>query len=213
MTADLQAVPESQPPVFNYSLDWRFLLPMSDSADILVLDGDNDFAETLERVGIPAPSMTFFLDPGPGEGNIFQSMVVPFGLPMRLVGPRQVDQIEFFRSARRLIRSNGNLLVGFENSWNPRSSLRSRYHPSMPRRLTSQLHRAGFNSIKIFGAIPNLAIPEYIFDLQSQALYYALHHRFRRKRVMSMILQLLSNTIGLAGISNFMPCYFAVARA
>jgi hypothetical protein len=139
------------------------------------------------------------------------SFVLPFGLPVRWIGKEQTDQVEFFRSMRTLVGDNGNLLVGFNNSWNYRSSPQTKYHASTPPRVVSQLQKAGFKSIIVFGVISNLRIPEYIFDLNDRSMNFALGHRFKRKPVLLNLLQLLSHTIGLTGISYFLPCYFVIA--
>jgi len=212
MQPDPQRIHQSQPRVFNYSLDWRFLLPLSNPDKIFVfLEDDSDFSQTLEQIGIPVSNQLSFLNIEQKEKKESASFVLPFGLPVRWVGREQSDQIEFFRSMRKLMDENGNLLVGFDNSWNYRSRTQTKYQPSTPRRVVSQLQKAGFKTIKVFGVISNLSIPEYIFDLNAQPLYFALQHRFKRKPVLLNLLQLLSGTIGLTGISDFLPCYFAVA--
>ena len=212
MQSDQQSIHQSQPRVFNYSLDWRFLLPLSNADKIFVfLEDDSDFSQTLEQIGIPVSNQLSFLNIEQKEKKDAASFVLPFGLPVRWVGREQADQIEFFRSMRKLMDDNGNLLVGFDNSWNYRSSTQTKYHPSTPRRVASQLQKAGFKTIKVFGVISNLSIPEYIFDLNAQSMYFALQHRFKRKPVLLNLLQLLSHTIGLSSVSGFLPCYFAVA--
>lgn len=212
MQADQKRVTQSQPRVFNYSLDWRFLLPLSNADKIFVfLEDDSDFRQTLEQVGIPVSNQLSFLNIEQKEKKDSASFVLPFGLPVRWVGREQVDQIEFFRIVRKLMDETGNLLVGFNNSWNYRSSPPAKFHSSTPRRVTSQLQKAGFKTIKIFGVISNLNIPEYIFELNAQPVLFALQHRFKRKPVMLNLLQLISYTIGLTSFSDFLPCYFVVA--
>jgi len=199
--------------VFNYSLDWRFLLPSDAGGKIRVVleKDDTDLSEALERVGIPVANQFSFSDINQNGKSSAESLVIPFGLPVRWVGAKQEDQLESYRSIQRLIGPGGYLLMGFNNSWDFRSKTQSNYHSSTPRRVAYQLKQAGFKSIKIFGAIPNLSIPEYIFDLNVQAIRFALSQCLRRKPAALNILQVLSRTIGLAGISNFLPCYFAVA--
>src|SRR5688500_8109896 len=106
------------PQVFHYSLDWRFLLPLADARNIYVLtEEDADFRETLQQVRI---SFSSLLVPSNNQGNNIQSLVLPFGLPVRWVSKSRVDQAEFFRSIRPLIGADGYLLIGFENAWNLR---------------------------------------------------------------------------------------------
>ena len=61
--------------------------------------------------------------------------------------------------------------------------------------------------------MPNLQIPEYLFDLDPRVIDFALRNRFRRKPAVLQALRLLAGTIGWKRISNFLPCYFAVAAA
>jgi hypothetical protein len=212
MQLDQQRISRPQPRVFNHSLDWRFLLPISSPEKTFVLfEDDFDFGQTLGQVGIPASNQLSFLDIEQKEKREAASLVFPFGLPARWVGKEQADQIEFFRSMRQLIGDTGNLLVGFNNSWSYQPDAQTRYHSSTARRVTSQLQEAGFKAVKVFGVIPDLSIPEYIFDLQTQPIYFALQSRFKRKPILLNLLQLLSHTLGLVYISEFLPCYFALA--
>jgi hypothetical protein len=212
MQLDQQRMRRLQPRVFKYSLDWRFLLPISDPDKTFVFfEDDFDFSQTLEQVGIPFSNQLSLLDIEQKEKRSAASFVFPFGLPVRWVGKEQADQIEFFRSMRKLMGDTGNLLVGFNNPWNYRSRSLTKYHFSTSRRMNSQLQEAGFNVIKVFGVFPTLSIPEYIFDLNAQPVYFTLQHRFKRKPFLLNLLQLLSHTIGVALISDFLPCYFVVA--
>jgi hypothetical protein len=212
MSLDPQRIRRLQPRVFKYSLDWRFLLPFSDPDKTFVFfEDDPEFSQTLEQVGIPLSNRISLLDIEGKEKSTSASVVFPFGLPVRWVGQEQADQIEFFRSMRMLIGDTGNLLVGFNNVWNYSSNPRTKYHYSSSRRMTSQLKEAGFKIIKVFGVIPTLSIPEYIFDLNSQTIYFALQHRFKGKPVLHYLLQLLSHTKGPALVSDVLPCYFIVA--
>lgn len=201
-----------QPRVFDYSLDWRFLLPLTSAAGIFVLfEEDGEFSQTLERVGIPVSNQLSFFDIERGGKDKAVSYVFPFGLPVRWVSKEHTDQIRFFHSMRQLMGDAGSLLVGFHNSWGFRSNVPIKYYSSTPKRITEQLQKAGFKTIKVFGVIPTLNIPEYIFDLNTHTISFALQHRFKRKRALSKLIQLLSRTIGLAFISDFLPCYFVLA--
>ena len=212
MQLDQQRISRPQPRVFNYSLDWRFLLPISSPEKTFVFfEDDFDFGQTLEQVGIPASNQLSFLDMEQIGKREAASWVFPFGLPTRWVGKERTDQIEFFRSMRQLIGDTGNLLVGFNNSWNYQPHAQTMYHSSTARRVASQLQEAGFQSIKLYGVIPDLRIPEYIFDLKTQPIYFALRSRFKRKPILLNLLQLLSHTLGLVHISGFLPCYFVLA--
>ena len=212
MQTHVQELQSSPPRVFHYSLDWRFLLPLADVGKIrVVIEEDIDFSEALVRVGIPISNQISFSDVKQASKDDIESLVLPFGLPVRWVSVQLKDQIEFYRSIRHFICPSGHLLVGFENRWGAHSN--TTYHPSTPRRVTNQLTQAGFRSIKIFGAMPSLRIPEYIFDLNNQPMYFVMQHRFRRKAALVRALQIVSRTMGVSRLSGFLPCYFAVAVA
>ena len=212
MQSPQHPIDQPQARVFNYSLDWRFLLPLANAGKTFVLiEDDVDFRQTLERVGIPVSNQLSFLDLEQKEKDNAASYVLPLGLPVRWVSREDADQVGFFRSMRQLIGDSGNLLVGFNNSRNSRTESQTKYHSSTPDRIATQLRSAGFKTIKAFGVLPTLRIPEYIFDLNPQPIYFALQHRFKRKRLLSNLLQLLSYTIGVELVSEFLPCYFVIA--
>ena len=212
MQSNQQGVHQFQPRVFNYSLDWRFLLPLSNPDKVFVLFEENsDFCQTLEHVGIPISNQLSFLDIKQKEKNEVNSLVLPFGVPVHWVSGEETDQVEFFRSMRKLISEHGNLLVGFNISRAYRSRTQTQYYSSTLQRMTSQVQKAGFKAVKVFGVIPNLNIPEYIFDLTARPLSFALQHRFKRKPVILNLLQLLSYTAGPMRISDFLPGYFISA--
>lgn len=212
MQSDQQGVHRSQPRVFNYSLDWRFLLPLSSPDKVFVLFEENsDFCQTLEHAGIPVANQLAFLDIQQKENNQVNSLVLPFGVPVQWVSGEDADQTEFFRSMRQLISEHGNLLVGFNNSRGFRSKAQRQYYSSTLQQMTSQLQKAGFKAVKVFGVIPDLNIPEYIFDLNARPLQFALQHRFKRKPIILNLLQLLSYTAGVMRISDFLPGYFIAA--
>lgn len=201
----MQSIRPPEPRVFRYSLDWRFLLPVADPAQIrVVFEDEPGFCEALDRVGIPFASSSREEERGKPH-----SLVFPFGLPVRWAGARSEHQIEFYRSVRQRIAPGGHFLLGFRNSRLSHSD--SRYHASTPPRVTDRLSRAGFHSIKIFGAMPDLLVPEYIFELNPQAMSFALQHRFRRKPVLLNMLHVLKWAAGWDTISNFLPCYFVLA--
>ncbi|HMB23849.1 MAG TPA: hypothetical protein VKP08_13500 [Anaerolineales bacterium] len=202
----MQSIHPPEPRVFRYSLDWRFLLPAADPAQIrVVFEEESEFCEALDQVGIPSVSGSR------EERDRPHSLVFPFGVPVRRASARSEHQIEFYRSVRQRIAPGGHFLLGFRNSRLSRPD--SRYYASTPPRLKGQLSQAGFRSIKIFGAMPDLLVPEYIFALNPQAMNFALQHRFRRKPVLLNMLHVLKWTVGWNIISNFLPCYFVLATA
>lgn len=209
-----QTATTPQPRDFHYSLDWRFLLPMEKSRKICILFEENaDFSQTLEQVGIGDSQQISFTELRYHKNESFPLLVMPFGLPAGRVGPGREDRVQFYVSIRGFIDSGGHLLVGFNNVLNLRATPPALYRASTPSRITGELGQAGFKSVKIYGAMPNLRIPEYLFDLDPRVIHYALGNRFRRKPAVLQALRLIAGTIGWKRISNFLPCYFVVAAA
>ena len=203
---------QPSPRVFHYSLDWRFLLPTTNVQNIgLLFEDDPDFSETLGQVGIQASQRLSLPDLKQKKRNEMHSFVMPFGLPAGWVSPKEKEQVEFYASLRHLLTSEGYLLVGFNNIWNFDARSNPKYYSSTPRRMTAQLKQAGFHSIEISGVMRDLAIPEYIFALESRSLQFALQNRFRRKPRILSALRVLTKTVGVARLANFLPCYFALA--
>ena len=209
------APPVAPPPprVFNYSLDWRFLLPISDPSRVFVVfEEEADLSQTLTHVGISASNQLSLADVKREQALRAESFVLPFGWPVRWVGMQAEDHIELYRSLRWLIEPGGHFLIGFNNAWYGHRS-GSKYHSARPGQVASQLHQAGYRSIEILGVMPDLSIPEYILHLEPQSILFALCHRFRRKPVILKLLQVFSHAPGWARMSSFLPCYFAVAVA
>lgn len=201
-----------QPRIFHYSLDWRFLLPLADVKKICLPREENEeFRQTLEQVGISSSQQLSLADIRQRKSNDVTSFALPFGLPVDWVGRKFEDQVAFYSSVRRLMASGGYLLVGFNNIWNPSSRTHPNYYSSTPRRVAQQLMQAGFPSVKVFGAMPNLNTPEYIFDLDPQTIRFSLQNRFRRKPAVLHAFRLVEGTIGSKRICNYLPCYFVVA--
>jgi len=200
------------PRVFNYSLDWRFLMPLADPRKVcLLFEEDADFSQTLEQVGFHVSQKLSLSELKHHKTNSFQVIVIPFGLSVGWAGAGQEDRVEFYSSVRRFIDSDGYLLVGFNNVLNWRANFQTNYYSSTPRRIADELKQAGFNSVKMFGAMSNLQIPEYIFDLDPRAIQFVLQNRFRRKPAILQVLRFLSGTVGWKRASHLLPCYFAVA--
>jgi hypothetical protein len=200
--------------VFKHSLDWRFLLALSDSAKgcFLFLE-DVDLSAALEQAGIPVSQQFSISDLKAHENKRFPFLAIPLGLPGRWVGPRLEDRIQFFRWLRQFIDPGGFLLLGFNNSMYWRASHKTNYHSSTPPRIAKELHQAGYQSLKVFGAMPDLQISEYIFDLEPRTIQFALQNRFRRKPNLLRILGVVARIVGIQRFSYFLPGYFAVASA
>ena len=214
MTHLSQTAMSPSPRVFKHSLDWRFLLPLADPQKTCLLFEENtDLSQALEQVGIHVSNRLSLSELRDRKQERFQLLIMPFGLPSGWAGTGRAAQVQFYFSIRHFIDPGGQLLMGFNHVFNVRARPRANYHPSTPRRLAGDLMQAGFRSVKMYGAMPNLEIPEYILDLDPRAIAFALRNRFRRKPVVLRSLHLLARIIGWKSISTILPCYFAVAVA
>jgi hypothetical protein len=210
MRTNVKIIDPAEPRVFRYSLDWRFWLPVSDPAKIQVaFEPDPDFSETLCHIGIPVSNQ--LCDPGltADRRSAMQAFVFPFGLPVRWVSARPRDQIRFYRSVREQIGPGGYFMLGFGNSRALRFD--AAYHASTSARAADRLNQAGFKAIRVLGAMPDLRVPEYIFELDARSVRFVLLHRFRRKSVLLNMLKILMRTVGLIHMSGFLPCYYVLA--
>lgn len=208
MQSQRQRVHSHQPQAFRYSLDWRFLLGSGAEKNAYVFfEPDADFSQALDQVGVQRTQQLTFSEFRERKISNILLLVIPFGLS------KGIEPVEFFSASRRQMAAGGTLLIGFNNALYFRGSAPSKYFSSTPRRIAYQLKQAGFSSSKMFGAMKNLSIPEYIFDLESRAVYFALRYRFRRKPVLLAALRTLAGSIGLTRLSNFLPCYFAIATS
>jgi hypothetical protein len=178
----------------------------------LLFEQDVDFSQTLERVGIGASLQLSSPELHTHKHNSLPILAMPFGLPIK-VGTKQRDRVAFFSALRRQMDPNGYFLLGFNNALNLRAGFQKTYQPSTPHGIASELGQAGFTSVKMYGAIPSLQIPEYMFDLDPRAVRFALQNRFRRKPSILRALRFLEGTVGWGRMSNFLPCYFAVGSA
>ncbi|HEX6035442.1 MAG TPA: hypothetical protein VFY83_13440, partial [Anaerolineales bacterium] len=205
MQPDSQLLTAAPPRVFKYSLDWRFLLPMGHENKIgLLFEEDAEFSQTLERVGIQPADQLSLADLRDRKTDGFPVIVLPFGVPGR-VGTKQDDRVPFYASLRRQIHAGGYLLVGFNNALNPGARSVTKYQSSTPRWTASELKKAGFTSVRFYGAMPDLQIPEYMFHLDARAIRFALQNRFRRKPRVLRALRFLAQTLGWERMSNFLP--------
>ena len=213
MLPDTQKVPSLKPRVFHYSLDWRFLLPVTEPAGMcLLLQEDAEFDQTLDQVGLHASQRLSPSGLQTGKGG-FHSVVMPFGLPVGWAGAAPRDQAAFYSRLRQWMTSGSHLLIGFQNAWAFQQTPQTGYYTSRPRHIVDQLRLSGFKDVRLFGTMPNLRIPEYMFDIEPRAMQFALRNRFRRKPALLRALGLLAGTMGWRRISDFLPCYFVLAMA
>ena len=186
---------------------------MRDPKDVFILfEQDVDFGQTLEHVGIGASQQLSIAGLHTRTHNRISILAMPLGLPIE-AGKKQTDRVAFYSILRHQMTRGGYFLLGFNNALNLHAGSRSNYQRSTPRPIVRDLEQAGFTSVKIYGAMPSLQIPEYIFDLNPRALRFALQNRYRRKPSILRSLRSLEGIMGWKRMSNFLPCYFAVGSA
>ncbi|MGE5248938.1 MAG: hypothetical protein ACM3QS_01890 [Bacteroidota bacterium] len=202
-----------------FSADWRFLLPIRPGSRMLVLtdwggDFGQHFAGLRTRVvtwRAARPDAAWSADgasrdrvcaqppDAPFASHSFDAVAVPLGIPRTLSGsPTSVD---YHRGLKRLLKPGGRLLVGSVNGGDSRPSAFKR-----------ALERAGFEDIRIYGAVPNLAKPAYILPLERRSLQFFAHSSHLGRRA-GRLLRLLS-ILPLSGLlRGLLPCYFVIGAA
>src|SRR5512145_2432505 len=103
-----QTATSPQPRVFNYSLDWRFLLPIVEPGKTCLLFEENaDFSQTLEQVGLRGSQQLSLSELQDRKNDRFDLLVMPFGLPAGWIGAGREARVQFYFSLRRVIDSGG----------------------------------------------------------------------------------------------------------
>lgn len=213
------------------SIDWRYLLDISDKSKILVI------GQRCEEIGkifniLGASSITCCRDimslPFVRQTrtdislhienacddlqfdseylSFYNVIALPFGLP------RLNDKISENRDARllhclkRALHPKGNIMVGFFNElrfWEkPKFEFRS-----LPRQITSMLIRAGYDTVRVYGVIPYQDIPVYIFPLNERVIDFVLSRRYGSKLPLGLLRILGKLPVSLV----LFPWYFAIA--
>jgi len=209
LTAYPPELPSRIPPATR-SADWRFLLPLPDKGNV-VLVGDNlgDAAYHFKQFNI---SLTL-LDSTYGLADLAEAVssptdvfAVPYGIPLN--SPMSDLGGLDYNALRQLIRPGGVLLVGFSNVYyKQRTGILS----ARPRYIQTLLRQARYSAIDLYGAYPDLITPEYIFPLKTSILSYVLHFHWQNK-LPEMFLRILSAPLIVAGMANIFRYYFLVAR-
>lgn len=196
--------PESNP---GHSTDWRHLLPLVDESKTLVLcQACGDIVGILHQAGIPmSVQQSDFTSLSNLVSKTVDAIVIPFGFPENL-------HLDFFHLLRGILQESGVLLIGFENRWKLQRVGSAGIYVSMPRQLTYLLRQAGFASIDLYGVIPDLQIPEYIFPLTPQSLSFVLQQRYKRNLPLGLLRRLFTPALA-SQFSGFMPSYYAIAKA
>jgi hypothetical protein len=219
------------------SLDWRFLLPIAPEIKLLVVGHECEgIYKYFLRLGIASVYYCTDAVPPPATDSsaeqdkqniitfadlelrsdllsFFDVVVFPQGL-VRMEGRAngKVGRLSERHSINKYMRSGGVLLIGFANIFfskknKPQPGL---YHSS-PGKMKRFLKKNGYALTGIYGAIPDLFIPEYIFPLTNQSVGFILRSRYTYK-IPGLFLHWLTNSFLTNIIANFFPAYFVVAK-
>ncbi|MBI5825103.1 MAG: hypothetical protein HZB18_13825 [Chloroflexi bacterium] len=213
------------------SADWRFFLPISAESNVLlVTDHGEDIARYFEKLGIrttiyntdssnaasvklSAQKRTDFEnDFSPPDGYpLFDVVALPHGFPGYFLSRGNSHQINIFQKMKQAITSHGALLVGFSNSLRlGRAAGSSVNSYATPQRMVGLLRKAGYPLVEIYGVIPDLYVPDYIFPLNKHEIGFVLEHRYRYK-IPAWLLKFLTTSFVAGSLSVFFPFYYAVA--
>jgi hypothetical protein len=217
------------------STDWRLLLPLKEKTKLLVITNKND---DYGQYFLPFGIETYTLDSlrsdqlqddvkhsprNPETGittakhselpfsqAVYDVIAMPFGFLEGIPMANKPKRLEQLKAIRHLIRPGGSLLIGFSNLWGHLLKLNYRNDLSTPQTIVNLLLRANYDSIKLFAAIPNPIIPEYIFPISPQTTSFFLKHRYKRKLPKSLI-NFITQPKTASLFSNLLSSYYAVA--
>lgn len=212
------------------SVDWRFLLPITESSRVLIIGGEHDdFTELFGKIGVSAITWLHGSLPAKDENNSeqgkfdavenlvaqsfppmsFDFVVIPFGFP----GDKLTHEVDVYQMIRRLIRPDGMMLIGFSNTLGLfRQGFRSDSFYSTPWCMMHKLRLAGYSQIDFYGAMPNLDTPEFIFPLKAQLLSFTLQHRYRYK-LPAMLLYIFSSRPIATIFLYLLSYYFVIVKS
>lgn len=209
-----QPIPLQSAPSPQSSTDWRFLLPVSHQSKVLVVGRKcDDYTRLFNNLEIAVASWEADFSVLPAKvfsPAIFDIVAIPLGLPDEMKNRNPQNYPETFQNLRSLLKPGGIILIGFLNSQAFQRKFIAGNYYTTPNGITRFLHRAGYEEITLYGAIPNLSAPEYLFPLTRQTIGFILEHRYRNKLPVQF-LSLLHNPVITALFSYFFPAYYAVA--
>lgn len=217
----------------GFSTDWRFLIPLESDSNILVItDGQDQLHNALnktrlngvtwrvESLLVVGGSSSLDHDPSNssntlGINSLFQSfspgsfsaVVIPFGFSITW---SRVQWQTFHRLVHRLIHPGGNLLFGFRNFLYIMGAKTQKMHSFTARQISRDLTSIGYSSVNLFGVMPTLLIPEYVFPFSPPFLSFVLQRRYRRNLPFE-ILRLIFNPNWVSIFSGLVPYYYAMA--
>lgn len=188
---------------FQYSLDWRFFLPISNASRVLYIGaGGEEVRSFFQRLNVHG---VFHL-----ERNLLDEIQLFFASGSRfdvISIPYDGFPPQVYIEIKKILRPGGSLLLGFSNYYRARDE-----HAISIFEVRSLLKTAGFSRVKYYGVLPDQRAPEYIFPLDLRSARFVLRHRYRR-RMKFWLLQTLSLSPFLFVLLYFLPAYYVVAKS
>jgi hypothetical protein len=196
------------------SMDWRFLLPILAESKVLIVGGGCDeFTQFFGQLGIESIAWDHdFLNPTrtPFPELHFEIIAIPHGFPDKGLSSSPQQHLEVYRTMWHFLKPGGTILIGFSNAQVIRRRINPDNYYSTPRLMRQLLQKAGYETVTLYGAIPNLFTPEYIFPLTRKTVGFTLKHRYRYK-LPARLLRWFDHPFFTAGFSHLLPSYFATA--
>lgn len=197
------------------SSDWRFLLPITKNSRVLIIGGEqDDFTELFNKIGVS--SVTWLCNPSAvaselneNNQNYFDIVAIPFGFP----AAKLTDEIEVFRTVRRLLHPGGSIFLGFSNKLGlfSKAFIANSYH-STPHHVIRYLRLSGYSDIDLYGVMSNLETPEYIFPLKADLLGFTLRHRYHYL-LPARLLHYFSSRPLVSIVLYLLSYYFVIAKS
>lgn len=199
--------------------DWRFLLPLSRQSRLLVVEepqhADAAICRSLHALRVRTtawgPAAIAAVAQAPVNQR-FDIIAAPLGFGG--IGPAEDLRRyrDLHRCARRLLAPGGTLLIGFGNRWGfgVAAAAGNGVACSTPREMTAILRGHGYDKVRLFGTLPGMLDPGYIFPLRAQTLRCALRQYYRHNRIGAFLTRPRAVTRLLL---DLLPGYYAVASA
>jgi len=192
----------------DYSVDWRFLLPIDEHTRLLIISDEHvDYDHSIHELGMSAD----VIPPNQIDkiSGTFGVIAAPLGFISNNFEVKKDQWIAGYQSLLRLLCPGGTFLVGMSNRWGFRKKTQI-LPPSSIFETQRALSRIGIKSIRFFGLLPEPRAPEYIFPLSGHALSFVLNHRYQHKIPRAILL--LAKTPSANLILNFLPFYYVIAQ-
>jgi SAM-dependent methyltransferase len=196
------------------SIDWRLFVPLENGSRIVVAGvAADEIASLLNRLGADAVAWDERrLDVGAAASSRAPFDIVAIPLGFAHAGPRAGHTTRVaLAKARRLLKPGGTIVLGFDNPFAPRGKSSGRRGFSLrPARVVRAIEQTGYGSVRLYGALTGLSVPDYVFPLRRETLAFVIRRRFRGK-VHPLLLGFLTSAVGLSMLCRVLPAYFVTA--